>query len=134
VDRPARPMMRYRSRWLSYAASKQANILFTVEAARRWSHLGVVPTCFFPGLVRTRFARSSFMFGLSKLAPVVMRSAGRGAQTLVWLATEPAGAQSPGQYFYDKAPFVATPMATDPQRAQRLWTASRSAVGLVGAG
>src|SRR5690349_8267270 len=33
VDRPGR---RQQLRWLAYGASKQANILFTIEAARRW--------------------------------------------------------------------------------------------------
>ena len=52
-----RPGRRQVSRWLAYGASKQANVLFTVEAARRWTGLGVVATCFFPGLIRSGFGQ-----------------------------------------------------------------------------
>jgi NAD(P)-dependent dehydrogenase (short-subunit alcohol dehydrogenase family) len=129
VDRPAEPLVRYGSRWLAYGASKQANILFTVEAARRWAPLGVVPTCFFPGLVRSRFASSSPMFMLAKLIPVLVTSPRRAADTLTWLATADE-ATVPGGYFFLRAPFDATPRATDPDRARRLRTASLAAVGL----
>jgi len=129
VDRPGAPLLRYRSRWLAYGASKRANILFTVEAARRWGPLGVVATCFFPGLVRSRFAGTSPMFTAAKLVPLLVASPARAADTLTWLATAPE-ALVPGEYFFMRAPFAATPWATDPGRAGRLWRASLAAVGL----
>jgi NAD(P)-dependent dehydrogenase (short-subunit alcohol dehydrogenase family) len=125
----ARPGRRQRSRWLAYGASKQANILFTVEAARRWTPLGVLPTCYFPGLIRSRFGRRSPLFSLGKLAPGVFRTAERGADTLVWLATDP-DALRPGGYFAWRRPFPATSRSIDPDRARRLWDASLAAVGL----
>jgi NAD(P)-dependent dehydrogenase (short-subunit alcohol dehydrogenase family) len=130
VDRPARPAARYRSRWLAYGASKQANLLFTVEAARRWGPYGVVPTCFFPGLVRSRFAATSPLFTLGKAVPLLVTSPRRGADTLVWLASTPDSV--PGGYYFRRAPFAATPRSTDPDRAARLWAASLAAVGLPG--
>ncbi|MEV0728994.1 SDR family NAD(P)-dependent oxidoreductase [Polymorphospora sp. NPDC050346] len=129
VDRPAAPAPRYRARWLAYGASKQANLLFTVEAARRFAPLGVVPTCFFPGLVRTRFGRGSPLFTLARPVPLLFRTAEQGADTLVWLATAD-DALVPGGYFAFRAPFAASPRSTDPDRARRLWTASLRAVGL----
>ncbi|MET0424514.1 MAG: SDR family NAD(P)-dependent oxidoreductase, partial [Actinoplanes sp.] len=71
VDRPGR---RQTSRWLAYGASKQANILFTVAAARHWSARGIVPTCYFPGLIRSGFGRRSPTFSLARLAPGVFHS------------------------------------------------------------
>jgi NAD(P)-dependent dehydrogenase (short-subunit alcohol dehydrogenase family) len=130
VDRPARPAARLRSRWLAYGASKQANLLFTVEAARRWGPYGVVPTCFFPGLVRSRFAATSPLFTLGKAVPLLVTSPRRGADTLVWLASTPDSV--PGGYYFRRAPFAATPRSTDPDRAARLWAASLAAVGLPG--
>jgi NAD(P)-dependent dehydrogenase (short-subunit alcohol dehydrogenase family) len=127
VDRPAANLWRYRSRWLAYGASKQANILFTVEAARRWSADGIIPTCFFPGLVQTRFGRTSPLFSLGRLVPFLFRTPATAAKTLVWLATDPA-ALIPGGYFAFGHPFVATPWATDEQRARRLWQASEAAL------
>jgi NAD(P)-dependent dehydrogenase (short-subunit alcohol dehydrogenase family) len=129
VDRPASPLLRYRSRWLAYGASKQANILFTVAAARRWAPLGVVATCFFPGLVRSGFARSSLLFAVTRPVPVLSRSPAKAADTLVWLATDVAGLV-PGEYYAYRAPFAATPRSTDPDRADRLWAASLRAIGL----
>jgi len=129
VDRPAAPLARYRSRWLAYGASKQANILFTVAAARHWAPLGVIPTCFFPGLVRSRFARSSLMFTITRPVPVLSRSPARAADTLVWLATGDAGLV-PGEYYAYRTVFAATPRSTDPERAERLWASSMRAVGL----
>jgi NAD(P)-dependent dehydrogenase (short-subunit alcohol dehydrogenase family) len=124
VDRPGRRQL---SRWLAYGAGKQANILFTVEAARRWTGLGVVATCFFPGLIRSGFAQRSPLFSAAKLAPGVFRTSAEGADTLVWLATDPA-ALVPGGYFAWRRPFAATPRSTSPQRARRLWDASLTAV------
>jgi NAD(P)-dependent dehydrogenase (short-subunit alcohol dehydrogenase family) len=127
----ARPGRRQPTRWLAYGASKQANILFTVEAARRWTSLGVVATCFFPGLIRSRFGRRSPLFSLGKLAPGLFRTPEQGADTLVWLATDP-DALLPGGYFARRRPFAATGRSTDPDRARRLWESSLGAVGLDG--
>lgn len=129
VDRPAANLWRYRSRWLAYGASKQANILFTVEAARRWSADGIIATCFFPGLVQTRFGRTSPLFSLGRLVPFLFRTPATAARTLVWLATDPT-ALVPGGYFAfgEGHPFVATPWATDGKRARRLWEASQKAL------
>jgi NAD(P)-dependent dehydrogenase (short-subunit alcohol dehydrogenase family) len=124
VDRPGRRQV---SRWLAYGASKQANILMTVEAARRWTGLGIVATCFFPGLIRSGFGRSSPVFTLSKS---VFRTSEEGADTLVWLASDPA-ALVPGGYFAWRTPFVATRRSTSPARAGRLWESSLAAVGQV---
>ena len=130
VDRPAAPLWRYRSRWLAYGASKQANALFTVEAGRRWAADGIVATCFFPGLVQTRFGAQQPAVHAGPPAAVVVRAAGAvAADTLVWLATADE-ALVPGGYFAFRTPFVATPRATDPDRAARLWRASLVAVGL----
>ena len=123
VDRPGRRQV---LRWLAYGASKQANILFTVEAARRWSAYGIVPTCFFPGLVRSGFGADSPSFSLAR---GLFSTAAEGADTLVWLATDPA-ALAPGRYFAWRAPFRATPRSTSPARAERLWRSSLSAVRL----
>jgi NAD(P)-dependent dehydrogenase (short-subunit alcohol dehydrogenase family) len=129
VDRPGAMLVRNRSRWLAYGSSKQANILFTIEAARRWCGEGIVPTCFFPGLVQSRFARTSVLFTIARLIPGLIRTPASAAKTLVWLACDDAGLV-PGGYFAFRAPFVATPRATSADRALRLWDSSRAAVGL----
>jgi NAD(P)-dependent dehydrogenase (short-subunit alcohol dehydrogenase family) len=119
-----RPGRRQLSRWTAYGASKQANLLFTIEAARRWGPYGIVPTCFFPGLIRSRFGARSPLFSLGKL---VFRSPEQGADTLLWLADDP-GAAVPGGYFAWRRPFGATGRSVDPERARVLWESSLAAV------
>jgi NAD(P)-dependent dehydrogenase (short-subunit alcohol dehydrogenase family) len=119
-----RPGRRQLSRWTAYGASKQANLLFTIEAARRWGPYGIVPTCFFPGLIRSRFGSRSPLFSLGKL---VFRGPEQGADTLLWLADDP-GAVVPGGYFAWRRPFRATGRSVDPERARVLWDSSLAAV------
>jgi NAD(P)-dependent dehydrogenase (short-subunit alcohol dehydrogenase family) len=129
VDAPLHPTLAHRARWLAYGSSKQANLLFTAEAARRWGPLGILPTAFFPGLVRSRFAATSPLFTLGKLIPVLFASPDRAAGTLQWLADAPARELVPGGYYFLRQPFPATPRSTSRDRAARLWEAS---LGLVG--
>jgi NAD(P)-dependent dehydrogenase (short-subunit alcohol dehydrogenase family) len=124
VDRPLRASLRHRSRWLAYGSSKQANILFTIEAARRWAGRGVLPVAFFPGLVRSRFATTSPLFMLAKPA---FTAPERVADTVLWLAEAPDVV--PGGYYFQRRPFTATPRSTSPDRAERLWSSSLAAIG-----
>ena len=124
-----RPGRRQLLSWLGYGAGKQANILFTVEAARRWAPLGVIATSYFPGLIKSGFGSRSPLFTLGKLAPGVFQTVEQGADTMVWLAGDPAGLV-PGGYYAWRRPFSATPRATSPKRARLLWESSLAAVGL----
>ncbi|MGH3647886.1 MAG: SDR family NAD(P)-dependent oxidoreductase [Micromonosporaceae bacterium] len=114
-------------RWQAYGSSKQANLLFTAEAARRWSTRGIVATCFHPGSVSTRFGRGNPLIEAGLRLPV-FQSPQSGADTLVWLVEE-AGTESGGYYRRRRA---RTPYrsARDPRVAHRLWDASAEAVGL----
>jgi NAD(P)-dependent dehydrogenase (short-subunit alcohol dehydrogenase family) len=117
--------------WLGYGAGKQANILFTIEAARRWAPLGVIPTCYFPGLINSDFGWRSPLFTLGKLIPGLFGTPDQGADTMLWLAGDPAGLTAGGYYAW-RRPFRATPRSTSPARARHLWNASLDAVGLPG--
>lgn len=112
------------SRWFAYGCSKQANIMFAAEAARRWPDL--VPTSYHPGGVRTRFGSGSGLPGLYKFAPF-LRTPERGADTLVWLAGDAAAER--GGYYLDRALRQPSEHAADRDRQRRLWEASAAAVG-----
>lgn len=121
-----KPLRRYRS-MAAYGTSKQANILFAAEAARRWPH---IPThSFHPGVVRTRFANDSRMvaFGMRFLP---FRSPEKGAETLVWLANQDPARLVNGAYYYNRRPRRPYRKAADPRLAARLWEASATAVGI----
>ncbi|ASW57385.1 SDR family NAD(P)-dependent oxidoreductase [Plantactinospora sp. KBS50] len=112
----------------AYGVSKQATILFTAEAARRWPRL--CSYAFHPGVVRTRFGGDNpvVAFGM-RIAPF-LRSPERAAQTLVWLAGQDPAALVNGGYYVDQRLRKPHRAATDPQLAARLWEASVAAVGL----
>ncbi|MFV2103344.1 SDR family NAD(P)-dependent oxidoreductase [Micromonospora sp. LOL_024] len=111
----------------AYGTSKQANILFTAEAARRWPAVGSY--CFHPGVVRTRFGNESRVVALGmRLLP--LRGPVKGAQTLVWLANQDRSRLIDGGYYFDCRPRRPLPRAADPRLAARLWTASAVAVGI----
>ncbi|WP_406038284.1 SDR family NAD(P)-dependent oxidoreductase [Micromonospora sp. NBC_00898] len=113
----------------AYGTSKQANILFTAEAARRWPD--VPAYSFHPGVVRTRFGNESRLVALGmRLLP--FRSPEKGAETLVWLANQDPSRLVDGGYYADRRPRRPLAKAADPRLAARLWTASAKAVGIDG--
>ncbi|WP_329019730.1 SDR family NAD(P)-dependent oxidoreductase [Micromonospora rifamycinica] len=120
------PLRRYRP-MRAYGTSKQANILFTAEAARRWPD--VPAYSFHPGVVRTRFGADSKLVALG-MRVMPFRSPEKGAETLVWLANQPASRLVDGGYYADRRLRRPWPRATDPALAARLWTASAKAVGI----
>ncbi|MEU1607506.1 SDR family NAD(P)-dependent oxidoreductase [Micromonospora matsumotoense] len=111
----------------AYGTSKQANILFAAEAARRWPD--VPAYSFHPGVVRTRFGADSRLVALG-MRVMPFRSPEKGAETLVWLANQPASRLVDGGYYADRRLRRPWPRAADPALAARLWTASATAVGL----
>jgi NAD(P)-dependent dehydrogenase (short-subunit alcohol dehydrogenase family) len=109
-----------------YGQTKLANILFTLELARRLEGRGVTANCFHPGLVATGFNRNNGL--LMRLAMTVLgpvsRSAEKGAETLVWLATSPSVANTSGAYFVDERAATPSPAGQDGGAARRLWDVS----------
>jgi NAD(P)-dependent dehydrogenase (short-subunit alcohol dehydrogenase family) len=113
-----------------YGETKLANILFTVELARRLQGSGVTANCFHPGLVASGFNQNNGR--LMKVAMAAIRPFARtpekGAETLVWLADSPDVSNENGGYFVDKRPTLPSAEAQDPEAARRLWEVSRRQV------
>jgi NAD(P)-dependent dehydrogenase (short-subunit alcohol dehydrogenase family) len=111
-----------------YKASKLANILFTVELARRLEGGGVTAHCFHPGLVASGFNRNNGI--LMDLAMTVLRPMARsveqGAETLVWLAASPDVVRTSGGYCVDMAWLPPSPEGQDLAAARRLWEISEA--------
>jgi NAD(P)-dependent dehydrogenase (short-subunit alcohol dehydrogenase family) len=120
-----------RSGFPRYGETKLANILFTVELARRLEGTGVTANAFHPGFVASGFNRNNgvlMRLGMALSRPFA-RSASRGAQTLVWLADSEEAGQVNGGYFYDMRQVAATAAATDRDAARRLWDLSEEQTG-----
>ncbi|MEV4175935.1 SDR family NAD(P)-dependent oxidoreductase [Nonomuraea sp. NPDC049709] len=109
----------------AYGTSKQANILFAAEAARRWPD--VLPVSFHPGQVRTLVGRGTIASWYFRYNPF-LRSPERGADTLLWLATAPEDRIERGAYYFDRRPAPIEGPTAEPDLAARLWDASAAAI------
>src|SRR5438128_571257 len=113
-----------------YGETKLANILFTVELARRLTGTGVTANCFHPGFVATSFNRNNGLLmrvGMAISRPFA-RSAAKGAETLVWLVDSDGTGETSGGYFVDEHLVTPSAAAQDREVASRLWRVSEAQV------
>src|SRR6266849_6311500 len=113
-----------------YGQTKLANILFTVELARRLAGTDVTANCFHPGLVATGFNRNNgflMRIGMAISRPFA-RSAAKGAETLVWLVDSEAAGETSGGYFVDEHLVTPSSAAQDRDAASRLWHVSEAQI------
>jgi NAD(P)-dependent dehydrogenase (short-subunit alcohol dehydrogenase family) len=118
----------------AYNNSKLANILFTMELARRLEGSGVTVNALHPGFVATGFAKNNgkvIAALVSLFAPLVARSPAKGAETSIYLASSPSVEGITGKYFYDSNEVPAAPPATDMEVARKLWDVSAEMVHLL---
>jgi retinol dehydrogenase 12 len=119
-----------RSGWAkfpAYADSKLANILFTLELAKRLSGTSAVANCFHPGYTRSEFGMNNagfFKWTFQLGQALFARTTEKGAETLLWLATHPDAAGYSGQYFFDKKARRVHAHGDDEGLAARLWDVS----------
>ncbi|MFV0133849.1 SDR family NAD(P)-dependent oxidoreductase [Streptomyces sp. HMX87] len=112
----------------SYGRSKLANILFTSELRRR---TGLPASSFHPGAITTDLNRDSPFVRLVKpFERFLLAPPEKGAETLVWLATEAEGRDPRGLYYVDRRPEEPAPLARDGELAAQLWKVSADLVGL----
>lgn len=116
----------------AYSQSKLANVLFTVELAKRLSGTGVTVNAVHPGTVNTNFGKDAKgLFGvLVKVIRPIMRTPEKGAETPIYLASSPELDSVTGRYFVDRQPTATARQAQDAAAAQRLWQVSEKLVGL----
>ena len=127
----------------AYGQSKTANVLFAVEATRRWAGDGITANALMPGGIATELQRHVGGAEYLEEAAERFRQAGsalktveQGAATSVLLATSPLLEGIGGRYFEDcnEAPVIhrrgeaglggVAPYALDPGNAERLWEVS----------
>ncbi|MET8049723.1 SDR family NAD(P)-dependent oxidoreductase [Streptosporangium sp. NPDC005286] len=128
--------------WSAYAQSKTANVLFAVEASRRWADDGITVNALMPGVIHTNLLRHISEEEQERLrAAVAVGDAGlpvktveQGAATSVLVATSPLLAGVGGRYFEDcneaepnqpgNSRQGIAAYALDPEAAERLWQVS----------
>lgn len=122
--------------WAAYAQSKTANVLFAVEASKRWTDDGITVNSLMPGAIRTALQRHVTEEELDRLraqigAVVVdWKTPEQGAATSVLVATSAQLNGIGGRYFEDCNEAVphepgtrrgVASYALDPENAERLW-------------
>ena len=121
--------------WLAYGQSKTANVLFAVEATRRWRIDGITANALMPGAVYTNLQRHTGGKGSGRTPAEWFKSVEQGAATSVLLAVSPMLKGVGGRYFVDcnEAETVdrrtgtlggVARYALDPTNAERLWNVS----------
>jgi NAD(P)-dependent dehydrogenase (short-subunit alcohol dehydrogenase family) len=136
--RPYDPMV-------AYGQSKTANILFAVEATRRWAADGITANAVHPGTIAatnlSRHMDPEILKGLLDSPLFRPKSIEQGAATSVLVASSPLLEGIGGRYFEDaneaepvdpSAEMPAAGVASyalDPDDARRLWELSVEAVG-----
>ncbi|MFI5612582.1 SDR family NAD(P)-dependent oxidoreductase [Amycolatopsis sp. NPDC051903] len=126
--------LRRYDRWLAYGQSKTANVLFAVEATRRWARDGITANAVMPGGIFTNLQRHTEGRGSGSVPPELMKTPEQGAATSVLVATSPVLEGIGGRYFVDCAetPTIdrrgevpqlhgVARFALDPANAERLW-------------
>jgi NAD(P)-dependent dehydrogenase (short-subunit alcohol dehydrogenase family) len=134
ASRPYEPLV-------AYGQSKTANVLFAVEASRRWADEGVTANAVHPGAVATtnlsRHLDPDELERIKAAGVYHYKSTEQGAATSVLVATSPELDGIGGRYFQDcnEAPVVdpataeangtgVAGYAVDPANAERLWQLS----------
>ena len=143
--------LNYRTRpydkWEAYGQSKTANVLFAVEATRRWAGDGITVNAVHPGGIQTGLQKHipeeewralGWIDPEGKLNPL-FKTVEQGASTSVWAAVGTELDGIGGLYLEDcneGVPFDPAeptygylPYARDPAHAERLWTMSRELIG-----
>ena len=91
--------------WLAYGQSKTANVLFAVEATRRWGGDGITANAVHPGAIATPTFAAYGPHGparaLRTLGPYSYKTLEQGAATSVLVATSPQLEGIGGHYFED---------------------------------
>jgi NAD(P)-dependent dehydrogenase (short-subunit alcohol dehydrogenase family) len=130
--------------WAAYGQSKTANVLFAVEATKRWASDGITVNALMPGGIRTNLQRYVTDEELDRLRAkmgstvVEWKTPEQGAATSVLVATSPLLEGVGGRYFEDcneaglNEPGTRRGVAAyalDPEAAARLWQISVETIG-----
>jgi len=123
----------------AYGQSKTANVLFAVEASKRWASDGITVNALMPGGIRTNLQRYVPDEELERLraaaggAGLMWKTPEQGAATSILVATSPLLDGVGGRYFEDcneaevgklSARNGVAEFALDPTAAARLWQVS----------
>ncbi|MDG1987700.1 MAG: SDR family oxidoreductase [Halieaceae bacterium] len=116
----------------AYGQSKLANMLFTIELARRLQTKGITCNSVHPGAVGTNLG-SQNQGMMARFLPLLLKpffkTPQEGAATAVYLCQAPELATVTGKYFFDSKLAQPKPWAEDFSAAKQLWEVSEKMTG-----
>lgn len=116
-----------------YGRSKLAVLLETYQFARRTADAGVTVNALHPGFVATRFAQNNkgVVGGATHLLAALFGiNPDRGAQTSIFLVSDPSVAGVSGKYFVRSRAVASSPASYDAATGERLWDVLSVQTGL----
>jgi len=118
----------------AYGRSKMELLLLTREMARRLAGTGVTVNAVHPGFVRSGFGLNNgggTAIGIRVAALLFGVSVRRGAETPVYVASDPSLTTVSGEYFSRRHISRGDPASRDPAAAARLYSACEALVAAV---
>ncbi|KAJ9134304.1 Retinol dehydrogenase 13 [Pleurostoma richardsiae] len=129
--------------WSAYGQSKTANMLFSVELARRLADRGVYSFSVHPGgILDTGLAQHLEMKAFDQINEIAIRNTGRpfqvdhpfkttseGTSSILAAALDPAFESQSGIFIQDCQAGSPFEYAVDPENAKKLWTLTEELVG-----
>jgi NAD(P)-dependent dehydrogenase (short-subunit alcohol dehydrogenase family) len=118
-------------RYLGYAHSKLANVLFAAALARRLPRPRQTANSLHPGVIRTGIQRHVSLparLALALARPLFLKSVAQGAATQCWAVAHPGAAGLNGQYLVDCNAAMPSALARDQALQERLWEESERIV------
>lgn len=114
----------------AYNRSKLANVVFTLELARRLAGKNVTVNCLHPGVVRTPIWTRAPWFAKPFLAigKLFMITPEEGGDRIVYLASSPEVEGQTGGYYEEDRRLYSSRLSQDADIAARLWAASERLV------
>ena len=110
----------------AYADSKLANLLFTVEAARRWEGAGITVNALHPGALATRiWNQNTGAVGLLlRILKLFLRRPGVGGEAVLNLLQRTVEERTSVPYFRVRGESTPAEQGTDRELAAALWEQS----------
>lgn len=117
----------------TYCNTKLANLLFTVELARRLVGTEVTVNALHPGVVNTGLGdRKGALGSILKVYKRLTKTPGQGAAAPVWVATAPEIEGMTGRFFFLTKEKNILKKGQDPEALARLWDLSAKLSGVGG--
>jgi len=117
---------------MAYGQSKLANVLFTLELARRLEGTNATANAIRPGVIATNLGRHMPRWktvALETVGSLFTKTIAQGAATTCYVATAPALSQTSGYFFEHCNPIRAGGYTEDRELAAQLWAVSEDIAG-----